>query len=96
MGDFEFLTAGSVQHRDGWIVRNVGRALVEYQDGGTVASIQVERGASSSTIYPDTLKWTRMEGAELGPAEEQTVLSRIEDGLRALSGKDIERYPGCA
>lgn len=96
MGEFEFLTPGSVQHRDGWIVRNVGRALVEYQDGGRVAAIQLERGFSSNTIYPDTLKWTEEDVDELEPEEKQTVLSRIEDGLRALSGKEIERCPGRA
>ncbi len=93
-----FLRLGpnAVEHADGWRVRNLDRWLVAYEDGDEVAEAEVERGLTTNTLYPDTLRWRSPEDREATADERRVLTERLRAGLAELSGKTIEIEPGRA
>jgi hypothetical protein len=83
-----------VEHSDGWAVANGGRELVLYDEGDRVAVIGIGRGRPSSRLYADTLVWRAEDGSETPVAapERAVVLSRIVEGLSAMSSSTFEVF----
>lgn len=71
--------------------RSVARRL---EDGDAVAEVEVERGLTSNTLYPDTLRWTTPVRREVTREERRRLTERLLAGLAELSGKAIEVGPG--
>lgn len=90
MSDFHRLGPNTVEHADGWRVRNVDRWLVAYEDGDAVAEVEVERGLTSNTLYPYTLLWTTPVRRDVTGEERRRLTDRLLAGLAELSGKAVE------
>lgn len=90
VSDFHRLGPNTVEHADGWRVRNLDRWLVAYEDGDAVAEVEVERGLASNTLYPDTLRWTTPVRREVTVEERRILADRLLAGLAELSGKAVE------
>lgn len=92
--DFEFLTPGTVRHRDGWIVASRGRRHLAYRDDAAVCEIEIERGGPSTTLYPDTLRWNDDERSP-SMEERQVIVPRLVAAVRAM-GRDVLLENGSA
>jgi hypothetical protein len=96
MNQFSLTSPGSVQHVDGWSVRNIGRWAVGYSDAGNSGEMEIERGFDSDTIYPDTFRWISPVEREATELERELAVLRVTSGLQFISSKQVIRSPGQA
>lgn len=86
------LSPGSVEHGDGWRVRNTCRWTVGHQNGERTAEMETERGFDIVTVYPQTLRWLPPYDHEIPNAAEREVVTAgarcIEDVLRSTRSRD--------
>jgi len=95
MTEFTFEGPSRVVHRDGWRIRNIARHLVSYEEpDGRRAEIEIERGFSSDTLYPDTLRWVFPDERGASVTEREQVIPRVVSALVAISGDPVELSVG--
>ena len=96
MSEFVMVTPAYARHKDGWIVGGGERSSIEYRDeGGRSGQMAVERGLSSYTIYPETLRWLAPEARDATSEEQHAAAQRISAALNFM-GKDVLTHSGPA
>ncbi len=82
---FTRISPQKVQHSTGYLVQVLDRGTIEYVEGGTHATVQVDFGTTVG-VYKQTLQKLEREGQGgwLSEAEREGVFGRIVDGLKAM------------
>ncbi|MGH8020917.1 MAG: hypothetical protein ACREIA_22065 [Opitutaceae bacterium] len=83
---FKRISPQKVQHSTGYFVQVLDRETIEYIDGGTHVTVQVDFGPTVG-VYKQTLRKLERDGGQSGLLSEddrERFFGRIVDGLNAM------------
>jgi len=88
---FEWLNKQGVRSSDGYAVQSVGRYEIEYREGSSIISIEVDPGIADSgqsclSVNPSSFeRW--VDGLPIEESKQSIIRQRFKDAMRF---QDIE------